>query len=111
MILLGSRPGIDCEDRRQFGFVDSTIDNNQANGPLTITTSEDEEVEAIFSNAPIARDSGENVQALAWLSGSGRPRVVLAKEGNFYISGFHAGKVHEIFLERCLEIMKLPEKK
>jgi 5'-phosphate synthase pdxT subunit len=99
MVLAGSRPGRDCEDRKLLGLIDVRIDNNVLNGEKHVTLSGGRTFEALFSNGPIASELGPDVEIIARLDDG---TVVAARQDNVFISAYHEGPgAHERFLDQC----------
>lgn len=105
MVLAGSRPGRDCEDRRLLGLIDVRIENNMLHGEKRVTLAGGDTFEAVFSNGPVATELGSGVEIIARLEDGG---VVAARQDDVFISAYHKGPgAHDRFLERCVHAGKL----
>jgi 5'-phosphate synthase pdxT subunit len=100
MVLAASRPGQHCEDRRLLGLIDLAVDNNRLSGLQRLRAESGDTCEVIFSNAPTARDPGQNVEVIGT---SERGEIVAARQDSVFVAAYHrGGDIHRRFVDHCL---------
>ncbi|TSC58775.1 MAG: pyridoxal phosphate synthase yaaE subunit [Candidatus Peregrinibacteria bacterium Greene0416_19] len=90
MIIAGTRPGKNCENRPMIGLTDVTIDNNILNYTHDVELVTGQVFAETFSNGPIARDLGSGAQKYAWLKNY-PDSVVSVMDGSVSSFAYHKG--------------------